>query len=185
MFLTTNNEVIGSLKSRSRHNKPYAHLHHAYYYPLLVLSLVIKQLFHTFQCNSQNSHPLGAVNDPMHCRNRPPASGNSASGHPQHHEGDSFDCCTDTHVVWNSFIMSSTTFLWCQKSEQSIKVLSLLYLLRGETAKHAIVMQPKLVSYSSFSFLNNYKQEEKHLFYKIIHFSMQFSAVLNIFIMKT
>ena len=33
--------------------------------------------------------------------------------------------------------------------------------------------------------VNNYKQEKKQLFYKIIHFSMQFSAVLNIFIVKT
>ena len=30
--------------------------------------------------------------------------------------------------------------------------------------------------------INNYEQDEKkHLFYKIIHFSMEFSAVLNIF----
>ena len=99
MFLATNNEVIGSLKSRSRHNKPYVHQHCAYYYPLLVLSWVIKQLFHTFQCNSQNSHPLGAVNDPIHCCPRPPASGNSASGHPQHLVGDSFDCCTERYEI--------------------------------------------------------------------------------------
>ena len=32
---------------------------------------------------------------------------------------------------------------------------------------------------------NNYQQEKKHLFDKIIHFSTQFSAVLNIFIVKT
>ena len=29
------------------------------------------------------------------------------------------------------------------------------------------------------------QKEKKHLFDKIIHFSMQFSAVLNIFIVKT
>ena len=28
-------------------------------------------------------------------------------------------------------------------------------------------------------------KRKKHLFYKIIHFSMQFSAVLNMFIVKT
>ena len=89
MFLTTNNEVIGSLKSHSRHNKPYAHQHPTYYYPLLVLSWVIKQLFHSFLCNSQNYHPLGAVNDPMHC----------SSGHPQHLKGESFDCCTERNEM--------------------------------------------------------------------------------------
>ena len=61
--------------------------------------LVIKQLFHAFQCNSQNSHPLGAVNDPMHCCPRPLASGNSASAHPQHLVGDSFDCCTERYEI--------------------------------------------------------------------------------------
>ena len=38
------------------------------------LSWVIKQLFHTFLCNSQNYHPLGAVDDPMHCCPRPSAT---------------------------------------------------------------------------------------------------------------
>ena len=33
--------------------------------------------------------------------------------------------------------------------------------------------------------VNNYKQEKNSYFHKIIHFSMQFSAVLNIFIVKT
>ena len=33
--------------------------------------------------------------------------------------------------------------------------------------------------------VNNFYKEKKHLFYKIIHFSMQFSPVLNIFIVKT
>ena len=63
------------------------------------LSWVIKQLFHTFLCNSQNYHPLGAVDDPMHCCPRPSALGNSASGHPQHLEGDSFDCCTERYEI--------------------------------------------------------------------------------------
>ena len=49
----------------------------------------IIQLFHTFLCNSQNYHPRGAVDDPMHCSPRPKAEGNSASGHPQHRGGDS------------------------------------------------------------------------------------------------
>ena len=42
-------------------------------------------------------HPRGAVDDPMHCCPRPKASGNSASGHPQHLVGDSFDCCTERY----------------------------------------------------------------------------------------
>ena len=46
------------------------------------------QLFHTFLCNSQNYHPLGAVDDPMNCCPRPKASGNSSSGHSQHRGGD-------------------------------------------------------------------------------------------------
>ena len=33
--------------------------------------------------------------------------------------------------------------------------------------------------------INNYTQEKNGCFYKIIHFSMQFLAVLNIFIVKT
>ena len=33
----------------------------------------------------------------MHCCPRPSASGNSASGHPQHLVGDSFDCCTERY----------------------------------------------------------------------------------------
>ena len=32
---------------------------------------------------------------------------------------------------------------------------------------------------------NNYQQEKKHLFYKIIHFSVQVSAIVNRFIVKT
>ena len=63
------------------------------------LSWVIKQLFHTFLCNSQNYHTLGAVDDPMHCCPWPSASGNSASGHPQHLVGDSFDCCTERYEI--------------------------------------------------------------------------------------
>ena len=33
--------------------------------------------------------------------------------------------------------------------------------------------------------VNNYKQEKNSCFYKIFHFYMQFSAVQNIFIVKT
>ena len=62
----------------------------------------IIQLFHTFLCNSQNYHPRGAVDDPMHCCMRPKASDNSASGHPQHLVGDSFDCCTESSASGNS-----------------------------------------------------------------------------------
>ena len=32
---------------------------------------------------------------------------------------------------------------------------------------------------------NNYQQEKTHLFYKIVHFSMQFLAIVNRFIVKT
>ena len=32
---------------------------------------------------------------------------------------------------------------------------------------------------------NNYQQEKTHMFYKMIHFSMQFSAEDNRFIVKT
>ena len=35
----------------------------------------------------------------MHCCPRPSASGNSASGHPQHLGGDSFDCCTEMYEI--------------------------------------------------------------------------------------
>ena len=55
------------------------------------ISVYIIQLFHTFLCNSQNYHPRGAVDDPIHCCPRPKAEGNSAPGHPQHRGGDSFD----------------------------------------------------------------------------------------------
>ena len=55
-----------------------------------LITLYIIQLFHTFLCNSQNYHPRGAV---------PSASGNSASGHPQHRGGDSFDCCTERYEI--------------------------------------------------------------------------------------
>ena len=35
----------------------------------------------------------------MHCCTRPSASGNSASGHPQHLVGDSFDYCTERYEI--------------------------------------------------------------------------------------
>ena len=37
-------------------------------------SWVIKQLFQIFLCNSQNYHPLGAVDDSMNCCLRPRAT---------------------------------------------------------------------------------------------------------------
>ena len=89
------------------------------------------QLFHTFLCNSQNYHPRGAVDDPMHCCLRPSASGNSASGHPQHlvgdstsasgnsasgHPqhlvGDSFDCCTERYEIVVLLPNSEDTCYW-------------------------------------------------------------------------
>ena len=43
----------------------------------------------------------------------------------------------------------------------------------------------KLIVYNYWRDANNYQQEKTHLFYKIIHFSMQFSAIVNRFIVKT
>ena len=43
----------------------------------------------------------------------------------------------------------------------------------------------KLAVYNYWRDANNYQQEKKtHLFYKIIHFSVQFSAIVNRFIVK-
>ena len=52
------------------------------------------QLFHTFLCNRQNYHPLGAVDDPM-----PKAEGNSTLGHPKDRGDSSFDCCTERYEI--------------------------------------------------------------------------------------
>ena len=70
------------------------------------------QLFHTFLCNSQNYHPRGAVDDPMQCCPRPKAEGNSASGHPQHRGGDSFDCCTERYEIVVLLPNSEDTCYW-------------------------------------------------------------------------
>ena len=70
------------------------------------------QLFHTFLCNSQNYHPRGAVDDPMHCCPRPKAEGNSASGHSQHRGGDSFDCCTERYEIVVLLPNSEDTCYW-------------------------------------------------------------------------
>ena len=43
----------------------------------------------------------------------------------------------------------------------------------------------KLTVYNYLRDANNYQQEEKYLFFKIIHFSMQFSAIVSRFIVKT
>ena len=43
----------------------------------------------------------------------------------------------------------------------------------------------KLTVYNYWRDANNYQQEKTHLFYKIIHFSVQFSAMVNRFIVKT
>ena len=39
------------------------------------------------------------MDDPMHCCPRLEAEGNSASDHPQHRGGDSFDCCTERYEI--------------------------------------------------------------------------------------
>ena len=70
------------------------------------------QLFHTFLCNSQNYQPRGAVADPMHCCPRPKVEGNSASGHPQHRGGDSFDCCTERYEIVVLLPNSEDTCYW-------------------------------------------------------------------------
>ena len=64
------------------------------------MSWVIKQLFHAFMGNSQNYCSRGTVDDLMHCCPTAlgnTASGNSASGRPQHLGSDSFDCCLRRH----------------------------------------------------------------------------------------
>ena len=43
--------------------------------------------------NSASGHPQHLVGDSLK------ASGNSASGHPQHLVGDSFDCCTERYEI--------------------------------------------------------------------------------------
>ena len=43
----------------------------------------------------------------------------------------------------------------------------------------------KLTVYNYWRDANNYQQEKTHLFYKIIHFSVQFSPIVNRFIVKT
>ena len=55
-------------------------------------SWVIKQLVHAFMGNNRNHRSRGAVDDLM-------ASGNSASGRPQHLGSDIFDCCPRRHEV--------------------------------------------------------------------------------------
>ena len=42
----------------------------------------------------------------------------------------------------------------------------------------------KLTVYNYWRDANNYQQEKNTLFYKIIHFSAQFSAIVNRFIVK-
>ena len=39
--------------------------------PEIKIERDIIELFHTFLCNSQNYHPRDAVDDPMHCCQRP------------------------------------------------------------------------------------------------------------------
>ena len=43
----------------------------------------------------------------------------------------------------------------------------------------------KLAVYNYLRDANNYQQAKIHLFYKIIHFSVQFAAIVNRFIVKT
>ena len=43
----------------------------------------------------------------------------------------------------------------------------------------------KLAVYNYWRDANNYQQEKTQLFYKIIHFSVQFLAIVNRFIVKT
>ena len=63
----------------------------------IVLSWVIKQLFHTLLCNSKTYYPRGAMDDPLHyC---PLALGNSASGHQQPLGANSFYCCTKSYEI--------------------------------------------------------------------------------------
>ena len=63
--------------------------------------------------------PLGAVDDPMHRCPGPSASGNSASGHPQHLVGDSYYCCTERYeiVVYPDEMQLNAAYLFRNRFE--------------------------------------------------------------------
>ena len=64
------------------------------------------------------------------------------------------------------------TFYQFRKSKQIISIKTTAFMLQ-------------LTVYNYWRDANNYQQEKRHLYYKIIHFSMQFSATVNRFIVKT
>ena len=70
MFLTTNNEVIGSLKSPPamvfRNKLTIRAPASRSLLPFVSSELGKKQLFHTYLCKSQNYHTFIALDDPMH-----------------------------------------------------------------------------------------------------------------------
>ena len=85
MFLTTNNEVIGSLKSPPamvfRRKLTVCPPASRLLLPFVSSELGKKQLFHTYLCKSQNYQTFIAVDDPMHCLQ---PSAPVPSNHPQH-----------------------------------------------------------------------------------------------------
>ena len=63
------------------------------------MSWVIKQLYNTFLCDSQNYQPQGAVEHLMNYRPRPSASGDSSLSGPQHFGIDNFDCRPERYEI--------------------------------------------------------------------------------------
>ena len=60
----------------------------------------------------------------MHCCPRPKAEGNSASGHPQHLGGDSFDCCTERYEIIVLLPNSEDTCYIVMPMKQQFKIQS-------------------------------------------------------------
>ena len=58
----------------------------------------------------------------MHCCPMPKAEGNSASGHPQHLVGDSFDCCTERYEI---VVYCCSTCHIPSKSDKTFSVLNM------------------------------------------------------------
>ena len=99
MFLATNNESIGSLKSPSAMTNR-TRISIALILPFVSSELGNKTTISYLSVQQSKLSPLGAVDDLMHCCPLPSASGNSASDHPQHLVGDSFDCCTERYEIF-------------------------------------------------------------------------------------
>ena len=78
-------------------------------------------------------------------------------------------------------------FLFFKNTVKKIKFRYIFYQFRK--SKQIISIKTtaftlKLPVYNYLRDANNYQHEKTHLFYKIIHFSVQFSAIVNIYIVK-